>query len=84
MHAIGRRVGDIFSKLHDRDIFYNDIIVDGFGECHFIVPTEGEAVIIDYGVSVDMSAYPELDDEGVYNFYRTMIEHSFFPVVCTA
>lgn len=73
MYNIGRRMGEILKKLHSREIYYNDTILsDDLGKSHLIVPEEGSAILFDYGVALRLDKYPNLTDEEVYNFVRTL------------
>jgi len=73
MYQIGRRAGEILLKLHGRDIFYNDIILsDDFRRSHLIVPEASPAVLIDYAVAIKLDRHPNLSDEEVFNFSRTL------------
>ena len=71
--CLGRRMGEILSKLHSREIYYNDtILTDDLGRSHVIVPEKSPAVLFDYGVALRLDKHPNLTDEEVYNFARTL------------
>lgn len=73
MQEIGRRTGDILTLLHSKDIFYNDtILTDDFGRSHLIVSEASPSVLIDYGVSINLDNHPNLSDEEVFNYARTL------------
>ena len=73
MQEIGRRTGEILTFLHSKNIFYNDtILTDDFGRSHLIVPETSPAVLIDYGVSINLDNHPNLSDEEVFNYARTL------------
>ncbi len=76
MYKLGRRVGEILSKLHSREVYYNDtILTDDFGRSHLIVPENSPAKLFDYGVALNLDRHPNLSDEEVFNYART------FPMV---
>lgn len=73
MHNVGRRMGEIFSRLHSRDVYYNDtILTDDLGRSHVIVPETTPAVLFDYGVALRLDQHPNFTDEEIYNFARTL------------
>ena len=81
--AIGKRLGEILAKLHSLQIYYNDATLsDPEGRSHLLlpqsVPTDGnstpECRLIDFGVSVLLDNYPDLEPEEVYNLVRTTPE----------
>lgn len=73
IYHLGRRMGEVLSKLHSREIYYNDtILTDDLGRSHVIVPETSPAVLFDYGVAVRLDRHPNLTDEEVYNFARTL------------
>jgi len=73
IYSLGRRIGEILLKLHSRDIYYNDtILTDDFGRSHVIVPETAPAVLLDYGVALRLDRHPNLTDEEVFNFARTL------------
>lgn len=73
MHNMGMRMGEILTKLHSREIYYNDtILTDDFGRSHVIVPETSPVVLFDYGVALKLDKHPNLSDEEVFNFARTL------------
>ena len=73
VYPLGRRIGQILSKLHSREIYYNDtILTDDLGRSHVIVPETSSAVLFDYGVALRLNMHPNLTDEEVFNFARTL------------
>ena len=73
VYPLGRRMGEILSKLHSREIYYNDtILTDDFGRSHVIVPETSPPILIDYGVALNLDRHPNFTDEEVYNFARTL------------
>lgn len=73
VYHLGRRMGEILSKLHSRKIYYNDtILTDDLGRSHVIVPETSSAILFDYGVALRLDNHPNLTDEEVYNFARTL------------
>ena len=79
MYRIGRRIGDIFKKLHSREIYYNDTnLTDDLGRSHVIIPQTLSAVLFDYGVALKLDRHPNLSDEEVFNFARTTPPENMF------
>ena len=83
MYAIGERLGSMLAELHARQIYYNDATVsDPDGRSHLIVEDKADfgrtAVpncrLIDFGVSVLLDNFPDLEPEEVYNLVRTTPE----------
>ncbi len=73
MYDHGRRMGEILTKLHSKEICYNDtILTDDLGRSQVIVPETSPAILFDYGVSLRMDKHPNLTDEEVFNFVRTL------------
>ena len=73
VYHLGRRMGEILSKLHSREIYYNDtILTDDLGRSHVIVTKTSPAILFDYGVALRLDKHPNLIDEEVYNFARTL------------
>ena len=73
MYQLGRRMGEILSKLHSRDILYNDVTwTDDMGKSHLIIPETTPAILIDYGVALRLNNHPNLTDEEVFNYARTL------------
>ncbi|MEA3229315.1 MAG: hypothetical protein U9P44_00205 [archaeon] len=78
MCEIGRQTGEILSLLHSKDIFYNDTILsDDFGRSHLIVPESSPAMLIDYGVALNLGKHPDISDEDVFNYARTIPLNNF-------
>lgn len=72
MEDLGRKFFRALKKLHENNILVNDqILVDGSGKSHMIIDETGEVRCIDFGASVDLSEYPNLDDEAVFSLIRT-------------
>ena len=73
INLLGRRTGEILQNLHSRQIFYNDLILtDDFAwKSHLIIPENGRAKLIDYGVALKLDNHPNLTDEQVFNYIRT-------------
>lgn len=75
MYTLGKRVGEILHKLHGRNIYYNDtILTDDMGRSHVLVPADSPAILFDYGVAINLDQHPNLDDEDVFNYARTLPE----------
>ena len=83
MYGIGYRLGSMFAQLHAKEIYYNDATVsDPDGRSHLIIEDRaamnGETVpdcrLIDFGVSVLLDNFPNLEPEEVYNLVRTTPE----------
>lgn len=83
LFLVGRRLGTDLASLHARRICYNDTTVsDPDGRSHLFVDLQGSGVegeepgcrLIDFGVSVLLDGYPDLEFEEVYNLVRTMPE----------
>ena len=72
VYVLGRRIGEVLSKLHSQDIYYNDtILTDDFGRSHVIVPETSPEILFDYGVAIRLDRHPNLTDEEIYNHFRT-------------
>ena len=75
MESLGRRLGEILTRLHGREIIYNDTILsDDFGKCHYLVPACAPARLIDFGVALSLDHHPDFTDEEVFTFGRTTPE----------
>ena len=83
LFLVGQRLGAILASLHSQMICYNDTTLsDPDGRTHLIVslPSSGnESVepdcrLIDFGVSVLLDHFPDLEFEEVYNLVRTTPE----------
>lgn len=71
--AIGLRVAEILSILHKANFVFNDVIFDDdFGGSHLIVDTTKGTRLIDFGVSIDLTAFPNLTDEQIYRVLLTL------------
>lgn len=78
IYQFGRRMGTIFNLLHENNIFYNDTnLADLWGRSHVIIPHQGEAKLIDFGVAVNLKNYPNLTDEEISDYARTLPRESF-------
>ncbi|MBT7483420.1 hypothetical protein HN680_01490 [Candidatus Peregrinibacteria bacterium] len=78
-HDLGRRLGQFYRALHERNIFYNDGLINyEFGKSHVILGEEPEqAKVIDFGLSLNVSDPSAFTDEQVFNFARTLPGNSF-------
>ncbi len=83
MYGIGKRLGSMLAQLHAKEIYYNDATLsDPDGRSHLIVGAkevinEGsvpDCRLIDFGVSVMLDNFPNLEPEEVYNLVRTTPE----------
>jgi hypothetical protein len=73
MYVLGMRMGDILTKLHSKEIYYNDTtLTDDLGRSHYIVPKTTPAILFDYGVALKLDKHPDLSDEEVFNFAQTI------------
>jgi len=69
--ALGMRVGEIFTVLHENHIFYNDMILsDDFMNSHLLIPNSGKAILTDFKGAMRVDG--ELDDGAVFDYARTM------------
>ena len=84
MYRVGRRLGSMLSTLHDAGICYNDATLsDPEGRSHLLVqlPDSYRAdrspgcKLIDFGVSVLLDRFPDLELEEVFNLVRTTPEY---------
>ncbi len=82
-YRIGRQLGEILASLHSREICYNDATIsDPEGRSHLIVepttePPAGDGPgcrLIDFGISVSLDNFPNLEPEEVYNLVRVTPE----------
>lgn len=78
MLAIGRQLGEFFKTLHEKNIFYNDMINDDFGKSHVIAKPNGDVRLIDFGVALDLTDPSQFTDEQVWNYLRTLPEMGMF------
>lgn len=82
LYAIGLRLGEMLAALHSRGICYNDATLsDPEGRSHLLVShgkQDGggapDCCLIDFGVSVLLDKFPDLEMEEVYNLVRTTPE----------
>ncbi|VVC03844.1 Uncharacterised protein [Candidatus Bilamarchaeum dharawalense] len=71
--VIGSRVADILTILHKAGIVFNDVILDDdMGGSHLLIDPANGIKLIDFGVSLDLTAFPNLTDEQVYRVLLTM------------
>ncbi len=84
LHRVGLRLGSMLLALHNAGTCYNDATVsDPEGRSHLLVrlPTAGQADpspdcrLIDFGVSVLLDRFPDLEMEEVFNLVRTTPEY---------
>ena len=89
MQAIGYALGGILRRLHDAGIYYNDAtLADPEGRSHLIIDLDAAGsdttnstlpvTLIDYGVSLLVTAHPEYTREEVHNFARTLPMYRIF------
>lgn len=72
MRANGVRTAEMLSKLHERDILYNDYSLDDSkGKSHLLIPINKPAVLIDYGVSLNLKNHPNYSIDEAYKFATT-------------
>lgn len=75
LRHIGEQFGMTLSRLHKSHIFYNDdSLADDSGRSHVFIgdgdlPT---VTLIDYGVAIDLSLLPNLPDDAIYDYIRTL------------
>ncbi len=73
MYNLGRRMAQVLKALHGRNICYNDTTLsDDMGKSHLVVPSEGLARLLDFGAAIDLSNHPDLSDEEVFLYARTL------------
>lgn len=71
--VIGLRVAEILSALHEASFLFNDVIFDDdFGGSHLLVDATKGTKLIDFGVSIDLTAFPNLTDEQIYRILLTL------------
>jgi len=84
VYQVGHRLGSMLSTLHQSRICYNDATLsDPEGRSHLLVqlPNAHQAApspgfrLIDFGVSVLLDRFPDLEMEEVFNLARTMPEY---------
>ncbi len=72
MHELGIKIGKALKKIHDLGIVVNDqLLVDDFGKSHTIILDSSEIKFIDFGASVNVSKFPNITDDDVFNLMRT-------------
>lgn len=74
MRQLGRKLGNHYRQLHQRNIYYNDLLADDSGRSHVMVGENGVARMIDFGVALNVSKPAEFTDEQIWNFLRTLPE----------
>ncbi len=82
----GRRFGEKLSQLHKRNIIYNDTsLADDFGNSHVIITPNGEPMLIDFGVALDLTTSPNYFDDQILarlkSMHGAMIDQMFPPEV---
>lgn len=84
LYQVGRRLGSMLSVLHNAGICYNDATLsDPDGRSHLLIqlPDADQAdlppgcKLIDFGVSVLLDRFPDLEPEEVFNLVRTTPEY---------
>ena len=84
VHRLGFRLGSMLSALHRAGICYNDATIsDPEGRSHLLVKVPitnqpGQSLsckLIDFGVSVLLDKFPDLEMEEVFNLVRTTPEY---------
>lgn len=80
IYKIGLRMGDILHKLHGRQVYYNDTTLsDDNSKSHLIVPKDPlSSILIDYGVALRLDNHPNLTDEQIFNYARTLPQVKLF------
>lgn len=77
LSEMGIKLGRIFRKMAEEDIYYNDLIADDFAKSHVIVGDDREPRLIDFGVALNVSDPRTFTDEQVWQYIRTMPPHNF-------
>lgn len=79
LRQIGSRVGEMLRRLHQADIYYDDVTFsDPRGRSHLLVDSDGSCRIIDFGISLMLDQHPDLGREEVHNFVRTLPMYRVF------
>ena len=79
LNTVGSNVGTIIRRLHQRDIYYNDVTFsDPRGRSHLIVERDGSCKLIDFGISILLDRHPAFNREEVHNFVRTLPMYRIF------
>ena len=82
-YVVGKRLGEMVRSLHDCGIYYNDATIsDPKGRSHLLVDlkpgadslAEPGCRLIDFGVSVLLDNFPNLEPQEMYNLVRTTPE----------
>ena len=77
--GIGSTLGDMMQRLHQADIYYNDVTFsDPRGRSHLLVQADGSCRLIDFGISLMLDRHPRFDREEVHNFVRTLPMYRVF------
>ncbi|MDA0264669.1 MAG: hypothetical protein O3A93_08490 [Chloroflexi bacterium] len=77
--GVGSTVGTMLRRLHQADIYYNDVTFsDPRGRSHLLVEENGSCRLIDFGISMMLDRHPDLDLEEVHNFVRTLPMYRVF------
>lgn len=67
MEEIGKKIGQMFQKIHERNILINDqVLLNNMGRSHTIIGPDNEVTFIDFGAAVDLSDYPNISDEAIF------------------
>ena len=76
---LGFRVGEMLRRLHQVDIYYNDVTFsDPRGRSHILVDLNGVCRLIDFGISLNLNHHPNLSQGEVHNFVRTLPMYRVF------
>jgi len=79
LSGVGFALGDLIRRLHQADIYYNDVTLsDPRGRSHFLVDEHGSCRLIDFGISVLLDRHPAVSREDVHNFVRTLPMYRLF------
>lgn len=73
MYGLGVRVAQMLKALHGKNVYYNDTtLTDDMGKSHLVILIGGKAKLLDFGAAIDLSDHPNLTDEEVYLYARTL------------
>ncbi|MBC8280327.1 MAG: hypothetical protein H8E48_06030 [Chloroflexi bacterium] len=76
---LGFQVGGMLRRLHQADIYYNDVTFsDPRGRSHILVALNGSCRLIDFGISLNLDQHPDLSRDEVHNFVRTLPMYRVF------
>ena len=76
---LGFQVGEMLRRLHQVDIYYNDVTFsDPRGRSHILVDLNGVCRLIDFGISLNLNHHPNLSRGEVHNFVRTLPMYRVF------